>query len=135
MIKTYVSINSNHLIIPIYIDEITCVVEFKGGRTYPERVNGTFSTSNTKLQKALEADKEFNNSYRLLRCISSIDEQADNVRIKKNSSQKQKIVEVNSRQMAIEWVSSNIGMDLPNAVTIDRIKKIVAERGYVFPNL
>jgi len=50
----------------INIGEKSKEILFVGGRRYPQRSPGTFTTDDKEIQKALEEDKRFNVSYKLM---------------------------------------------------------------------
>lgn len=56
-------------VIAVEVDGIGYPCEFKGGRYFPERINGTFATSNAKIQKAIEEHEGFGGDFILLRTI------------------------------------------------------------------
>lgn len=70
MTKTYQSIRFSELHLTILVpsgkEKKKTNIDFIGGSTYPLKSNGTYTTRDSDIQKALEKSPEFNKSYRLL---------------------------------------------------------------------
>ena len=60
------------LITAVEVDEIGYVCEFKGGKYFPEKINGTFATSNAKIQKAIESHERYGGDFILIRTIEDL---------------------------------------------------------------
>ena len=59
-----------HLVISIVIDGQTLSIEFGGGMSSPRRVNGSFSTTDPKIQAALERHGLYNKTFELVKVIN-----------------------------------------------------------------
>lgn len=128
MIKSYISLNSLHLTTTIEVDGIPTVIAFKGGRLTPTRINGRFVTDCENLQKSIESDKGFNNDFALL--VNP--PQSDSVTLEDEGNKYIKIEGVKSKQMAIEWIETNLDTELPKKMNNYAIKKYVNDYGYDF---
>ncbi len=60
-----------HLTINILLNGENTSIDFDGGITSPRRINGSFSTTNPKIQAALESHYAFNKSFELVRTVDS----------------------------------------------------------------
>lgn len=56
----------------VEVDGIGHVIEFKGGKYFPEKINGTFATANVKIQKAIEEHERFGGDFILVRTYDEI---------------------------------------------------------------
>ena len=73
MLKIYQSIRAFRLVTEIEIDGKLRTIEFSGGARQPRRRNGIFSTTQIKLQKAIENSPGFNKSYKLVKQVGESD--------------------------------------------------------------
>ncbi|MFI3268263.1 MAG: hypothetical protein R3Y51_06050 [Rikenellaceae bacterium] len=128
MTKSYISLNSLHLTTTIDVDGIPTVIAFKGGRLVPNRVNGRFVTSSEILQKAIENDVGFNKDFALI--VNPPEKDASFFESDQNKYIK--IEGIKNKQMAIEWVATNLDAELPKKMNQHAIKQYVNSYGYDF---
>lgn len=129
MIKSYISLNYLHLTTTIVVDDLYVVVEFKGGRLTPQRMNGRFTTTSECLQKAIENDSGYGKEFIL---IENINKNEFKDQTTEHKSRYKQIGGVKNRQMAIEWVLKKFNVELPKNISYNNIKKYVNERGFDF---
>lgn len=127
MTKRYIALNSLSLATNISVGDTCVSINFRGGRTTPTRVNGMFTTDNKELQEAIEADSGYGKSF-----IEYFVERNEAPGAEKTSTP---IDEVINRQSAIEWLYTNLGIELPSYSSILKIKECALENGYCFPML
>jgi len=70
--KIYQSTLFMTLITAVEVDEVGYTIEFRGGKYFPEKVFGTYATSNVKVQKALEAHERYGSDFVLIRTIEDV---------------------------------------------------------------
>lgn len=80
MLKSYRALNHIRLVTEVQVDGVTGVIEFKGGDRAKQKC-GEFTTSNAKLQCAIESSPQYGKEYILVRKRSE-------KRIKKEKSDK-----------------------------------------------
>lgn len=131
MIKRYISLNCLHLTTSVIVDKLIFVIEFKGGRMSPERLNGTFTTDNTTLQKAIESDSNYGVEFTLYK--TNVEKKVKN-KPKREKNNYSNIESVNNRQKAVEWIASKLNIEIPKTMISINIKHVAQERGFVFEN-
>lgn len=132
MIKTYISINHVHLTTNIVVKELPTVIEFKGGSIYPKRRNGVFSTDDNYIQKAIESDNSYNIEFKLIEYDNNT--KIAEIAVKGNTSITD-VPCVKNKQMAIEWLSTNLNIKTHPSMTYDQIKNVAYERGITFSSI
>lgn len=73
--KTYQSNEAMRLVLTVEINGgIPVECDFKGGKYFPYRENGTYRTSNKAIQEALEAHERYPGDFRLTKTIEEVKE-------------------------------------------------------------
>lgn len=70
--KIYQSTVFMSLVTTVEVDGIGHVCEFKGGKYFPEKITGTYATSNVKIQKELEEHERFGGDFILIKTIDEV---------------------------------------------------------------
>lgn len=106
MTKTYQLINGTTLRTCVSIDGRATSIRFAGGMYSSDgRIvrAGTYTTSDEKMQKAIEADTMYGKSFTLV-CQDNNDTPTPN---DDGNDDRQKVEGVTNTQMAIEWLKTN----------------------------
>lgn len=124
MKKTYKTLSYANLTKSIFVAGKEVMIEFYGGRKFPVFQAGIFSTSSPELQKAIRKSSGYGIDYITEKKI-----------VKQVKEIKQKnISEIQSKQMAIEWISQNLKKDFSPSDDIKLIKNFLYEKGYIMNN-
>ncbi len=132
MVKRYISLNSLNLVTDINVGENRVSIRFKGGRSTPNRINGSYITEDKSIQKAIEADSAYGKSFleydtKPKKKVKKVSEE-----IKSKSID---IPDIKTKQMAIEWISQNLSVDLAQNLSALKIRQFAISQGYDFPLL
>lgn len=127
MKKTYISKNSLRLVTTVCVEGEEVTVAFGGGRCAPLWRNGSFSTDNESLQRALEADPAYNRDYE---SEKGVERGADDEEMVLCMA----VEQVHDKQSALRWAQEALGVRMSGKMTARRIRDAVAKRGYCFPN-
>ena len=124
MKKTYKTISVPNLSKTIKTNNGEVTIEFCGGVLFPDFKAGAYSTASKPIQDAIEKSVRYGKDYVEYTNIVSTDKQ-----------KKLKLVpEVNSKQMALEWISKNLNKHfLPNQDN-ETIKNFLNDKGYIMNN-
>lgn len=107
MVKKYQVINEVNLRTTVEVDGKRVGIKFSGGRLTTDggiAEFGTFSTSDTKLQNAIENDSGFNRAFICKTIVAKKEPKSDKDAL---INDRQKVKGVTNTQMAIEWIEAN----------------------------
>ncbi len=126
--KTYIA-NNVFLSIPVMVCGELRRIRFENGTTHPYRKNGTFTTSDEELQKAMEADDAFGKQY-TLKDGGVVAE--DKVEEKTETIINEKVLGVDGFRAAQKWLVENKGVVLDDIKTKALLKEKCSELGVAF---
>ncbi len=127
MKKTYISKNSVRLVTSVCVEGEEVAVVFERERRAPKWRNGSFSTDNESVQRALESGSAYGRDYVLAEGLNrgaGDDEMVLCVAVE----------QVHDKQSALRWAQETLGVRMSGKMTERRIREAVAKRGYCFPN-
>lgn len=138
MIKTYKTINAVNLRTSVEMDGKIVSIRFDGGfvKNDGKVVEfGRFSTSDEKLQTAIEKDSAYGKSFI---CTTLIESPETNVVVTgdtengSNDNNLVKVPGVTTKQLAIEWLFANKELKLAPTLKVDEVKAEAAKVGVEF---
>jgi hypothetical protein len=133
MLKQYIALQYNELSTTVTCEGKQIDVNFTNPTLYPSLIRGTFSTTDPKLQKAIEEDSGYGIKFTLYQS-SDVQEPAQE---DPDESTFEKVEEVTSAAKAKEYLLERFPDDFKSSDVNSKAKAIAAARGknILFPNL
>lgn len=117
-------------------------IHFSGGVIYPRRINGSYSTSDPDIQKALENDHR---NGEIWKCISKIPLfkkpevetlEGETAEVPETPAKTRKVPEIKTVQDAKEYLASRLdGISKATLTNKAKVLEVAARYNIIFPNL
>ncbi len=134
--KVYQSRHTLALTIMLEVDGQIIPCGFTGGMNHPRRLNGTYSTSNPKIQDAIESHPRYKKMFDLVKVVQMKPREAPATPVKE---QKAEVVELyeseaDTGQKAKEELNKRYGVPWSKLKNLAMVDKEAQRLGITYPN-